>query len=302
MVLLVLAFGLFSGSLKAQTDLGRVVPADRPLHIVAFGDFGSGEQGQVEVAHAIARRHAQDPFTFGITMGDNFYRCGVSSVNDIKWKTRWEDLYTPLGILFYASLGNHDYARPPIACPAGGASPDAEILRTKLSPSWRMPARYYTYSAGPVRFIAIDTEGWSERQLEWIKGTLAATANEPGVQWRIVYGHHPMYTSGVHLNQRRISVLRRDLFPVLKAAGVDVYICGHDHDMERLKVDGMDMLIAGSGGADLRKVRHQEPDSIFAAKSYGFLDIAITSDHIAAQFYDPNLRTLEKNALLRQRK
>jgi tartrate-resistant acid phosphatase type 5 len=297
-----LALIALASSLHAQVDLGRVLPVDRPLHIVAFGDYGSGEPGQFEVAHAIARKHAQQHFTFGITMGDNFYRCGVRDVHDIKWKTRWEDLYTPLGILFYASLGNHDYAHPPIACPAGGASPDAEVARTKLSPSWRMPARYYTYTAGPARFIAIDTEGWSEKQLEWIGKTLADTANEPGVQWRIVYGHHPMYTSGVHLNERRIGELRRELFPVLKAAGVDVYICGHDHDMERLKVDGMDMLIAGSGGADLRKVRHQEADSIFAAKSYGFLDIEIAPDHIAAQFYDPDLRTLEKNSLLRQRK
>jgi hypothetical protein len=235
-------------------------------------------------------------------MGDNFYRCGVRSVNDEKWKTRWEEPYTPLGILFYAALGNHDYGHPPVICPAGGASADAEVARTKLSASWRMPARYYTYAAGPVRFIAIDTEGWAEKQLDWIKATLAATANEPGVKWRIVYGHHPMYTSGVHLNERRISVLRRDLFPVLKAANVDVYIAGHDHDMERLKVDGMDMLIAGSGGAELRKVRHQEADSVFAAKSYGFLDIDITSEHIAAQFYDPNMRTLEKNSLMRVRK
>ena len=72
--------------------------------------------------------------------------------------------------------------------------------------------------------------------------------------------------------------------------------------MERLKVEGMDMLIAGSGGADLRKVRHQQAESIFAAKSYGFLDIEITGERIAAQFYDPDLRTLEKNSLLRLHK
>jgi predicted MPP superfamily phosphohydrolase len=296
-----LSLAAFSCILNAQMDLGRVVPADRSLHIVAFGDFGSGEPGQIEVARAIQKRNSQKPFTFGITMGDNFYRCGVRSVNDPKWKTRWEDLYTPLGIPFYASLGNHDYARPPIACPAGGASPEAEIARTKLSPSWRMPARYYTYTAGPVRFIAIDTEGWSLKQFEWIRKMLKDTANEPGIKWKVVYGHHPMYTSGVHFNERRIGVLRRDLFPVLKAAGVDLYICGHDHDMERLQQDGIDMLIAGSGGADLRRVRHPEPQSVFAVKSYGFLDIEVTSDHIAARFLDPNLKSLEKNSLLRRR-
>ena len=31
-------------------------------------------------------------------------------------------------------------------------------------------------------------------------------------------------------------------------------------------------------------------------------EIEITADHIAAQFYDPDLRTLEKNSLLRERK
>lgn len=289
-------------TLRAQVDLGRVLPADLPLHIVALGDFGSGEAGQHEVAQAMARRNQQSPFTFGITMGDNFYRCGVRSTHDPKWQTRWEDLYTPLGILFYASLGNHDYGHPPVICPAGGASAKAEVERTKLSTSWRMPARYYTYAAGPVRFIAIDTEGWSAAQFDWIKATLAKTAGEPGVKWRVVYGHHPMYTSGVHLNQRRIGELRRVLFPVLKAANVDLYIAGHDHDMERLRVDGMDMLIAGSGGADLRKVRHQEADSVFAAKSYGFLDIQVDDEAIRAQFYDPDLRTLEKNSLVRVRK
>jgi hypothetical protein len=280
-------------------DVGRIVPADRAVHLVAFGDYGSGKAGQVEVAQGIAARHKQSPFQLGITLGDNFYRCGVRSVNDSKWQTRWEDLYTPLGIPFYASLGNHDYGLPPIACPAGGASAQAEVDRTKLSLSWRMPARYYTFTAGPARFIAIDTEGWSKEQLQWIRRTLESSKGEPGIKWRIVYGHHPMFTSGVHLNQRRIGELRDELFPVLKDCGVDLYIAGHDHDMERLQSAGIDLLIAGSGGADLRAPRKPERESVFTAKKYGFLDIEISTDHISARFLDPQLRTLEKNSLLR---
>lgn len=69
-MLLYLAFLSVPAALLAQVDLGRVLPADRPLHIVAFGDFGSGEPGQLEVAHAIARRHAQYPFTFAAQFYD----------------------------------------------------------------------------------------------------------------------------------------------------------------------------------------------------------------------------------------
>lgn len=278
---------------SAQKDLGRVFPEKQTLHVVALGDFGSGNSHQAAVAHAMATRNEQDPFDIGISLGDNFYRCGVRTVHDSKWETRWEDLYTPLGIPFYTSLGNHDYGHPPIICPEERASPAAEIAFTEHSKSWRMPARYYTFIAGPVRFFAIDTEGWSNAQFEWLKAELEATENEPGVTWRIVYGHHPMYTSGVHLNQRRIAVLRRKLAPLFKKTNVDLYIAGHDHDMEHLRADGIEYLICGAGGAHLRAVRHPQPQSLFHATTFGFLDITIDDHQLNAKFRDTNLKSLE---------
>lgn len=280
------------GSLHAQQDLGRVI-ADKPVHILAFGDFGTGDGNQKSVAKAMAARHAQTRFDFGITLGDNFYRCGVKSAQDPIWKTRWEDLYAPLRIPFYASLGNHDYGHPWIICPAHAASPDAEVERTKFSASWRMPARYYTYLAGPARFFAIDTEGWSEAQFEWLKRELLKARNEPGVRWRIVYGHHPIYTSGVHLNERRIGALRRELTPLFKETGVDLYIAGHDHDMEHLHAADVEYLIAGGGGAKSRKVRHPEPESLFHATEYGFLDLTVDEHTLTAKFLDTKLASLE---------
>ena len=40
-------------ALSAQTDLGRVVPADRSIHLAAFGDYGTGDLSQKGVAAAL---------------------------------------------------------------------------------------------------------------------------------------------------------------------------------------------------------------------------------------------------------
>lgn len=292
--ILVFSVLLSALALPAQQDIGRVLPASQTVHLVAFGDYGSGNAHQAAVAQAIARQNSKLPFNLGITLGDNFYRCGVRNVNDPKWKSRWEDFYTPLGFPFYATLGNHDYGDPPIICPGRRGSPDAEVAYTSHSKSWRMPARYYAFKAGPVLFVAIDTEGWSAAQLAWITETLKASANDPEIKWRIVYGHHPIYTSGVHLNERRIGALRAQLLPVLKAAHVDAYICGHDHDLEHLRSDGMEFLICGGGGAKLRGfVGKREPMSVSSASKYAFLDLVIDDHKFTAQFLDTNLDSLE---------
>ena len=293
-----LAAFLLPMALLAQTDAGRVAP-EGPLHLVAFGDFGTGDPAQREVANAIALRDAEAPYGLGITLGDNFYHCGVRSVEDKKWLERWERMYADLGIEFYATLGNHDYGRTRIACLFQGASVEAQIEYSKHSPSWRMPARYYTFTAGAARFLALDTEEWSPEQLAWVERTLRETAGEPGIAWRIVYGHHPIFTSGEHRDDRRIDALQRELLPVLKAAGVDLYIAGHDHDMEHLRVDGMDFLVAGGGGATLRPADGMHAGSQFAASDHGFLDLVITGDMLTGQFYDSTLRQLETAPLFR---
>ena len=295
---LVLAVPAF---LLAQKDLGRITPAGQPFRVVALGDFGDGSRTQIELARAMARRHAESPFDLGLTLGDNFYQCGVRSVDDPKWKARWEDLYTPLGILFYATLGNHDYGHPSVLCPGVTASPRAEIERSEHSKSWRMPARYYTFAAGAARFFAIDTEDWTAAQLEWLTEQLAAHANEPGVRWRIVYGHHPIYTSGEHNGERRIGQLQRELLPVLKQANVDVYLTGHDHDIEHLRVDGIDLVVCGGGGAHLRSLARRVPQSVFAAATHGFAELAFDEHELSLRLLDVHLKTLENPPLRRTR-
>ncbi|MCA1606379.1 MAG: metallophosphoesterase, partial [Acidobacteria bacterium] len=131
----------------------RVVPPqfslkaiDQPVRVLAFGDFGNGSNEQKQVAAGMLRYHQRTPFDFAITLGDNFYSKGMESPVDPRWKSWWAELYDPLGIKFYATLGNHDWGL--------ADSPAAEILYSERSSSWRMPAPYYTFTAGPVQFFA----------------------------------------------------------------------------------------------------------------------------------------------------
>src|SRR5262249_9732917 len=153
---------------------------------------------------------------FGLTLGDNFYSEGLPSPTHERWKTQYEDMYSAMHIKMYGSLGNHDQY--------DGDSPAAEITRSAISPTWRMPAAYYTYVAGPVQFFAIDGNDLSVRQLQWLKTELERSK----ASWKVVYGHFPIDVAAVGLNPAYTAEMREKLLPILKGRA-DVYMCGHHH-------------------------------------------------------------------------
>jgi tartrate-resistant acid phosphatase type 5 len=97
------------GYLRVPPPVFSVKPADQAVRVVGMGDFGSGSEGQREVAAAIVRMGREQPFDIGLTFGDNFYPSGMNSPTDTRWRDWWESLYSPLGIVFYPTLGNHEW-------------------------------------------------------------------------------------------------------------------------------------------------------------------------------------------------
>ncbi len=288
-------------SARAQTDLGAVLPNTGSLHAAAFGDYGRrGRPYQGEVAAAIAKEHRDDPFQLGLTLGDNFYECGVRSVHDPAWRDLWEAFYTPLKIPFYATLGNHDYGHGNGYCIASRTNTQAEVDYTGHSDSWHMPARYYTFLAGPVQFFALDTEAWSGAQKQWLEEKLSAKW-PGGISWRVVYGHHPIFTSGIHRADPYVKRLQRELLPVLKDHGVDVYLAGHDHDLEHLRAEGVELFIAGGGGEEVRSVHHRDPHSLAAASKHGFLDLGASAKRLEVRLVDSNLQPIEAQPWVKTR-
>ncbi len=255
--------------LRKPPEAFSVKPENQPLRVLAFGDFGTGSTAQKETAAQMLAYHRKTPFDFGVTLGDNFYSLGMASPQDARWKTWWEEMYAPLGIKFYASLGNHDWGQ--------ADSPAAEILYSDKSPSWKMPAPYYTFTAGAVQFFALDTNDMSGAQLAWLKEQL----DKSKARWKIVYGHHPIYSDGEHGDDGR---LIKNLLPILEAKA-DIYLVGHDHIIEHLKPSDsrLHFLIAGGGGAPLYKIKESKR-AYFAQSVNGFAVLEAGVDEIKVRF------------------
>lgn len=88
-------------------------------------------------------------------------------------------------------------------------------------------------------------------QIRWLDQSLAeSVTNRPG-HWRIVYLHHPLYTTiGNHCERPDVIDLRENLLSVLRGR-VDLIISGHSHGFEWFRSDALPdtgLFVTGGGG------------------------------------------------------
>jgi len=134
--------GSTADPLRSRTRTAPVftVQARAPIRALAFGDFGEGNEPQRRTAAAMVAYHGGHPFDFGITLGDNFYPSGISSLDDPRWKSQFEDLYGPMGIKFYATLG---------ITITTYREPDDGDLVLEIESRLAIGSPYYTFVADP---------------------------------------------------------------------------------------------------------------------------------------------------------
>ncbi len=271
------------------------------VNFIAIGDWGrEGQYLQKETAVEMGIYAEKNKTDFVITVGDNIYNTGVKGIDDPKWQTCFEQVYTSpsLEIPWYASLGNHDYY----------GNVQAQIDYSKISKRWQMPARYYNFEKRvddntTLLIVMIDSNpllmGYRgmkkdgtydsfideinsqnpDWQLVWIDSVLSNST----AKWKIVVGHHPVYTGGEHGNSKD---LIEKLEPLLEKYKVDMYLAGHDHDMQYLKKEGSSVNYFVSGaGSKLRETGPMEYTK-FCKSINGFLGVSVSGENIKASFVD----------------
>ncbi len=215
------------------------------LKFLVLGDFGTGESGQYALAQEMAKFYKTFPAQLAILVGDNLYGSERPQDFEHKFETPYKALLDA-GVKFYASLGNHD---------------SREQRYYKL---FNMDGKlYYSFKAPKqdVRFIALESTYPVPEQIAWLEQTL----KDAKEAWKIVFFHHPLYSSGkTHGSDVK---LRETLEPLFIKYGVNVVFTGHDHIYERIKPQhGIQYFVSGSGG-QLRKGDYT-PNEPFSAKVY----------------------------------
>lgn len=286
-VLLVIAVMLV-GSLRGATpDLPIAL---RPLHptpspktftpptallrIAVIGDYGQAGQPEADVARLV---HSWTPDVI-ISVGDNNYPAGTADVIDANIGQYYHDFIAPyVGSYgagaevnrFFPSLGNHDWM-------SAGAVPYLQYFTLPNN------ERYYRFDRPPVEFFAVDSDPnepdgitATSEQARWLQQALSVST----AAWKLVYFHHSPYSSALHGSATALQWPFQDW-------GASAVLTGHDHDYERVMVDGFPYIVNGLGG-NINRYAFNAPVSGSVVRfngDYGAMLIEATALEMRFQF------------------
>ncbi|MFB2772906.1 metallophosphoesterase [Pelatocladus sp. BLCC-F211] len=271
---------IFSQNNEQTSQAIAAIPStkkDLLLRFVSVADTGTGAKGQYAVAKAMANYHNKNYYNLVILAGDNIYTNGeIEKINAV-----FERPYAPLlkkGVKFQAALGNHDIRT---------ANGDLQVKYA----GFNMQGRYYTFRRDKVQFFALDTNSNADwiNQLNWLEQELS----QSNAIWKIVFGHHPIYASGVYGSNPDFI---KTFTPLFQKYGVQLYINGHEHHYERTRaINGTTYLICG-GGAGTRPVGKNEWTE-YSAEKLSFAAYEVFYDRIEIRGIDTANRIFDQGII-----
>jgi hypothetical protein len=315
--------------------------------------------GLYPVARAASETCRRAGCDFGVMLGDNIYPDGATLGSDgISDARRFTDMLDrpygafgagAPGFTFYAMLGNHDWHH---------SREGAEVQWRYLDrhPNFTMPGLFYRIMpaqlAGRVELFVIDTQmllasqtvpadeldadgnevssgklesfdahmrprDAAERNMvAWLEQSLASST----AKWKIVLGHHPLWSGGGSKHEKA-RVLRRLLLPAL-CRHADAYFSGDDHVLEAYTDScaehagttgrpPLPLIVSGAGGK--QRALHQRfrarqlqrnpqlGNPFSKGSTWGYAHVTISGDTLRATFYstpnDMNGRPVEEAVL-----
>ena len=270
---------------------------DKKFNFYVANDLGrNGYYDQKPIAELMGTMGEEIGPEFVLATGDVHHFDGVRSVNDPLWMTNYELIYShpELMIDWFSILGNHEYR----------GNTQAVLDYTNISRRWSMPDRYYTKvfeeKGATIRIVWIDTTPLIDKyrnesdkypdaykqdiskQLLWLESVLASAKED----WIIVAGHHPIYAYTPKEESERLDMQKR-VDSILRKHNVDMYICGHIHNFQHIRVPGSDIdYVVNSAASLARKVEPIEGTK-FCSPEPGFSVCSIDKKEL-------NLRMIDK--------
>ncbi len=261
------------------------------VRFAVIGDYGNAGQAEADVA-ALVQSWSPD---FVITLGDNNYPDGSALTIDQNIGQYFHQYISPYTggygqgdtvNRFFPSLGNHDWNTP-------GAIPYLDYVTLPGN------ERYYDFVKNDVHFFVLDSDvhepdGRTSESIQgqWLEQALASST----AQWKVVYVHHPPYSSGsTHGSQQFMQ------WP-FRQWGASIVLAGHEHNYERLSVSGFPYIVNGLGGRSLYSFGSPLPESISRFNAdYGAQLVEADADSMVLSFFTVSSTLIDRYVLYAQR-
>ena len=124
----------------------------------------------------------------------------------------------------------------------------------------------------------------------------------PSVRWKIVVGHHPMYSGGKRKNSEDTLLFEKKFADLFDQYKVDAYICGHEHDLQIInpKEDTLlNFYLARKRSACFRRKRRNH----ICADIPGFMIFSIKDNQLLVQSVKANengAKVLNKHKIIKK--
>jgi hypothetical protein len=218
-------------SIASHSQTASGSPAPEPEVLLAVGDIGSCDG---EADEAVADLASSLPGTIAL-LGDTVYERGSADDYARCFDPAWGHMRSR----FRPAAGNHEYGTRD----AAGYFSYFGAVAGEPQQGW------YSYQLGAWHVVVLNSNcslvacGTGSPQVRWLREDLAANPSA----CLLAYWHHPRWSSGRHGSSNTV-----DLFwTELASAGADVVLTGHDHNYQRISVDGVREFVVGTGGRSL---------------------------------------------------
>lgn len=259
-------------------------PENGTTVFAVLGDYGDSGNKTKKVADMVKSWQPQ----FIITVGDNCYPDGALSDMPANISQYYEDYIfnpdAPTGYSckgkaavdgvnrFFPSPGNHDYY--------------ADNLASYLS-FFTLPKSEYNYDfvAGAIHFFSIDSN--QESEYDTIKEWLQEQLNHTNAPFKIVYFHHPPYSSSRHGSHITMQ------WPFAEW-GVTAVLSGHEHVYQHIvskETPNVHYFVNGLGGRKSLYSCSDNPlddnqfDTFCYNKKHGAMRVTATTEQLTFSFY-----------------
>lgn len=272
---------LISFSLSAQA----YKQLKAPLTFFIANDLGrNGYYKQKSIAELMGEMANEIGPECIIAAGDIHHFSGVESIYDPLWMTNYEQVYShpELMIPWFPICGNHEYR----------GNTQAVLDYSNISRRWQMTEKYYTRTyekkGTSIRIIWLDTTPLIQRyrkdpvtypdaykenvdkQLAWLDSTLSVAKE----QWVVVIGHHPLYAQTDKPIEEQTD-MQKTVGEVLKRHHVDLYVCGHIHNFQHIKMAGDDIDYLVNSSASLSRQVKPIEGTQFCSSDEGFAVLSV---------------------------